>query len=337
MNNRDPWPADKSDWAGDAQMLGQSVCRFESLSTAPTAEKGEDLRIAKRWNVENAVSKGIRFTWDTSCCGALGCLHGQFSHHTGHKFSWEASRASSCASSTDRQTDSLQLGHPEGLLELAHVHRCLPMVTIAAKRLSMVTTAAKMLPMVTIAVKDLPMVTLAADRLAWSRGLWRGGDTTTGRPAWTRSWWSTISFVQEGRGGYAGQMWMWRGGRRIRCVEWLGGGGMHKTGFAYNWRLLNANLLLFKPKALGNQEELLQSVLTDVKPPMQVLNYLAKRWCKQRLQSSHGGELTKPPSICFYYINLTFYQNRPKSDISGALGPKKNNAMASGDGTKCKT
>ena len=64
---------------------------------------------------------------------------------------------------------------------------------------------------------------------------------------------------------------------------------MHKTGFAYNWRLLNANLLLFKPKALGNQEELLQSVLTDVKPPMQVLNYLAKRWCKQRLQSSHGG------------------------------------------------
>ena len=41
----------------------------------------------------------------------------------------------------------------------------------------------------------------------------------TGRPAWTRSWWSTISFVQEGRGGYAGQMWMWRGGRRIRCVE----------------------------------------------------------------------------------------------------------------------
>ena len=50
-----------------------------------------------------------------------------------------------------------------------------------------------------------------------------------------------------------------------------------------------------------------------------------------------GGELTKPPSICFYYINLTFYQNRPKSDISGALGPKKNNAMASGDGTKCKT
>ena len=100
MNNRDPWPADKSDWAGDAQMLGQSVCRFESLSTAPTAEKGEDLRIAKRWNVENAVSKGIRFTWDTSCCGALGCLHGQFSHHTGHKFSWEASRASSCASSS---------------------------------------------------------------------------------------------------------------------------------------------------------------------------------------------------------------------------------------------
>ena len=74
------------------------------------------------------------------------------------------------------RTDSLQLGHPEGLLGLAHVHRCLPMVTIAAKRLSMVTiaakrlsmvtTAAKMLPMVTIAVKDLPMVTLAADRLA---------------------------------------------------------------------------------------------------------------------------------------------------------------------------
>ena len=98
MNNIGPWPADKSDWAGDAQMLGQSVCRFESLSTAPTAEKGEDLRIAKRWNVENAVSKGIRLTWDISCCGASGVLPGWVSHHTCHKLSWAASRASSCAS-----------------------------------------------------------------------------------------------------------------------------------------------------------------------------------------------------------------------------------------------
>ena len=39
---------------------------------------------------------------------------------------------------------------------------------------------------------------------------------------------------------------------------------------------------------------------------------------------------------------FTFAQNRPKSDISGALGPIHNItlkafAMASGDGTKCKT
>ena len=64
------------------------------------------------------------------------------------------------------RTDSLQLGHPEGLLGLAYVLRCLPMVTIAAKMLPMVTIAIKDLPMVTIAIKDLPMVTLAAKRLA---------------------------------------------------------------------------------------------------------------------------------------------------------------------------
>ena len=41
-------------------------------------------------------------------------------------------------------------------------------------------------------------------------------------------------------------------------------------------------------------------------------------------------------------ISVSFAQNRPKSDISGALGPihyitLKAFAMASGDGAKCKT
>ena len=41
-------------------------------------------------------------------------------------------------------------------------------------------------------------------------------------------------------------------------------------------------------------------------------------------------------------ISVSFAQNRPKSDISGALGPihyitLKAFAMALGDGTKCKT
>ena len=43
---------------------------------------------------------------------------------------------------------------------------------------------------------------------------------------------------------------------------------MQKAGLADNRRLLDANLLLLKPKGLGNHEELLQHVLTDVKPPM---------------------------------------------------------------------
>ena len=53
------------------------------------------------------------------------------------------------------------------------------------------------------------------------------------------------------------------------------------------------------------------------------------------------GPIQKPLYLLLLY-QFTFAHNRPKSDISGALGPihyitLKAFAMALGDGTKCKT
>ena len=53
------------------------------------------------------------------------------------------------------------------------------------------------------------------------------------------------------------------------------------------------------------------------------------------------GPIQKSLYLLLLY-QFTFAQNRPKSDISGALGPihyitLKTFAMALGDGTKCKT